>query len=222
MREIERSAASVEEAIEAALDELGVSEQEARIEILQEPRSGFLGLNSQPALVRIRTTVEAASAPESMSDEQSELAIVFLEGLLQAMGLEADVEPNASDDLPYVDIWAAEDAEGIGLLIGKHGHTLDSVQELVRSYVHRATGERCSVLVDVEDYRKRRRAQVARRAREAARRVLKTGRPEMLEPMTAADRKAVHETVAEFPNLQTASEGEEPGRRVVIQPVPRA
>jgi spoIIIJ-associated protein len=217
MREIERSAGSVEEAIEAALEDLGVSEQEAHIQILQEPKGGFLGLNPQPAVVRVRAAAPAPPVTETASDEQGEVAAGFLDGLLQAMGLDADVEPNVVAGLQYVEIWAAEETDGIGLLIGKHGHTLDSLQELVRSYVHRVTGERCSVLVDVEDYRKRRRAQVARRAGEAARKVLKSGRPERLEPMTAAERKVVHETVAEFGGLETASEGEEPGRRVVIQ-----
>src|SRR5207247_9433611 len=73
MREIERSGGSVQEAIEAALEELGVSEQEAHIEILQEPRGGFLGLNPQPAVVRVRAAAEVAAAPESASDEQGEL-----------------------------------------------------------------------------------------------------------------------------------------------------
>jgi spoIIIJ-associated protein len=218
MREIEKSAGSVEEAIESALEELGVSEQEAHIQILQEPRGGFLGLKAQPAVVRVRAVAAApAPSPEPVSDEQAEVATVFLEGLLQAMGMDGEVEPAVTDAIHYVDIWAGEDAEGMGLLIGKHGHTLDSLQELVRNHVQRATGERCSVVVDVEDYRKRRRSHVARRAREAASRVRKTGRAEALEPMTAWERKVVHEAVGEFEGLQTVSEGVEPNRRVVIE-----
>jgi len=83
--------------------------------------------------------------------------------------------------------------------------------------VHRVTGERCSVLVDVEDYRKRRRAQVLHRARDTALRVKKSGRQEALEPMSAYERKLVHDAVAEMGGLETASEGEEPERRVVIR-----
>ena len=80
------------------------------------------------------------------------------------------------------------------------------------------SGERCRVMVDVEDYRKRRRAQVARMARDAATRVRRSGRQEGLEPMNAYERKVVHDTVASFGGLSSGSEGEEPSRRVIIRP----
>ncbi len=241
MQGIERSAASVEEAIEAALAELGLSEQEAEIEILQEPRGGFLGINASPAVVRVRPVPPAPGTPAAgsggpvhvirphdmddveevppadVSDEQADLAADFLEGLMEAMGLDADVEPAVVDGAVYVDLWGADTSEGMGLLIGRHGHTLEAVQELVRTVVQRQVEARCHVLVDVEDYRKRRRSQVVRRARDAARRVAKTGRPEGLDPMSSYERKLVHDTVAEMGGLETASEGEEPNRRVVIR-----
>ncbi len=226
MQEIERSAASVEEAIEAALAELGVSEQEARIQVIQEPRSGFLGIASQPAVVRVKplaapATSTVPSEPESTEeppdDDQAELVASFVDGLLGAIGLDVDVEINEADRTIYVDIWGASSDEDMGLLIGKRGHTLDAIQELARSFVHRETGERCHVIVDVEDYRKRRRSQLVHRAREVARRVKKTGRVESLDPMTPYERKIVHDTVAELGGLDTASEGEEPQRRVVIR-----
>jgi len=212
---IERSAASVEEAIEAALSELGISEQEARIEIIQEPRQGFLGLNTQPAVVRVRAVPAAPSAEER--EEQAEAAATFLQGLLQAMELEADVDIQTPGDITYVDVWATDSDEDMGLLIGKGGHTLDALQELVRNSVQRQVEGRCLVQVDVEDYRKRQRARIAGRAREVGRRVKKTGRPEALEPMPAFERKVVHDTVADMGGLETGSEGEEPDRRVVIR-----
>jgi spoIIIJ-associated protein len=216
MREIERSAASVEEAIEAALDELGVTEQEAQIEIVQEPRSGLLGLNQRPAIVRV-----SAGAPvqeESVDlDQQVDVAAAFLTGLFDTMGIDADVEAAEVDGTTYVDVWGPETAEEMGVLIGKHGHTLDALQELTRSHVQRMTGERCRVQVDVEDYRKRRVSQVARRARDAGHRVLRSGTPEALDPMSAFERKVVHDTIAELGGLETGSEGEEPERRVVIR-----
>jgi spoIIIJ-associated protein len=217
MEEIERSAASVEEAIEAALGELGVSEQEARIEIVQEPKSGFLGLKPHPAVVRVRLRRSAPAAAPETSEEQAELAATFVEGLMEAFGLEADVEINDVDGATYVDVWGVDSAEDMGLLIGKHGHTVEALQEVVRSYVQHATGERCTVQVDVEDYRKRRRSFLIRRARDAARRVAKSGKPESLEPMNAYERKIVHDTVGEVRGLETASEGEEPARFVVIR-----
>lgn len=268
MQEIERSAASVEEAVEAALSELGLSEQEAQIEIVQEPRSGFLGLNSSPAIVRVRALPRepggfdvgagdrgdqgvgpvgqvdrageeragqgpmgdgpAGEGPASEgydldeqdqadAEEDAELAADFLEGLLDVMDLEAEIELGMVDGTMYVDLWGPESSEGMGLLIGRHGHVLDALQELTRSAVQRRTGERCRVVVDVEDYRKRRKDQVVRRAREAAKKVRGTGRPETLEPMGAFERKIVHDTIAVEGDLETVSEGQEPNRRVVIR-----
>jgi spoIIIJ-associated protein len=224
VEEIERSGASVEEAIEAALNELGVSEQEARISIVQEPRTGFLGIASQPAIVRVSVAGGAGRLQEddgedrAALDEQADIGADFLEGLLDAMGLDADIEINEVDGATYVDVWAPEDGEDMGLLIGKGGHTLEALQEILRSHVQRRTGERCRVLVDVEDYRKRRRSHVVRKARDAARQVKRSGRPFALEPMSSYERKVVHDTVAEVGGLETASEGEEPARRVVIKP----
>ncbi len=225
MQEIERSAASVEEAIELALRDLGVSEQEAQVSIVQEPRSGFLGLNSQAAVVRVRVAGgppaggdgERDEAEQAAIDEQADLAADFVEGTLAAMDLDADVEISDADGLTYVDIWGVEGGEDMGLLIGKGGHTVDALQELVRGFVYHRTGERCRVLVDVEDYRKRRRSQLIRKARDAARDVKRSGTPQALEPMNAFDRKIVHDAVAEVGGLETASEGEEPDRRVVIR-----
>jgi spoIIIJ-associated protein len=217
MEEIERSAGSVEEAVDAALAELGISEQEARIEIVQEPRGGFLGLNSQPAIVKVRRLDSGPPDAGGDFEEQAEVALKFLEALMDTMGLDADLDVGTADGVTYVDVWSPSSSEDMGLLIGKHGHTLDALQELVKSHVQRETGERCLVQVDVEDYRKRRRSRIIQRARGVAQRVKRSGKPEALEPMSAYERKIVHDTVAELGGLDTASEGEEPGRRVVIR-----
>jgi spoIIIJ-associated protein len=220
MEEIERSAASVEEAVEAALSELGISEQEARIQILQEPRGGFLGLNSQPAIVKVRRAAPPAGQEEDV-EEQGEVALRFLEGLVDAVGLDADLDVASVEGVTYVDIWSSASPDDMALLIGKRGHTLDSLQELLKSHVQREMGERCHVQVDVEDYRKRRRSRLIQHARGAAARVKRSGKPETLEPMTSYERKLVHDTVAETDGLETMSEGEEPERRVVIRRVGR-
>ncbi len=215
MDEIEKSAASVEEAIEAALDELAISEQEADIEIVQEPRAGFLGRGT-PAIVRVRRVGGQQASPEAV-DEQSEMARELLVGLLERMGLDAEVEVTETDGVTYLDIWGAASDEDMGLLIGRHGRGLESLQEIVRAHVQRQTLSRCFVHVDVEDYRKRRADFVSERARQAARKVKKTGRPEALEPMNPYERKIVHDAVAALGGLLTESEGEEPRRRVVIR-----
>ena len=219
MREIERSAQSVEEAIEAALEELGVSEQEVRVDIVQEPRGGFLGLGSQEAVVRVRLKADLEAPSEEELDEQGELAVEFVEGLLQRMGIEAGVEPNAEGQTMYIDIVGSEpDDEDMGLLIGRHGQTLEAIQELTRVAIGRRVAARCRVLVDVEDYRKRRSSRLASKARAIAKRVQRTGREEELEPMNPYERKVVHDAVASVSGVESSSRGEEPERRVVIRP----
>jgi spoIIIJ-associated protein len=213
MREVERSAASVEEAIEAALEELGVSEQEASVQIVQDSQKGLLGFGSHEAIVRVRVRDEATGAEV---EEQAELAEDFLAGLLERMGVDADLDHDIVDGVMYVDVLAGGD-EGIGLLIGRHGQTLDSLQELMRSAVQRQTLSPCRVMVDIEDYRKRRRTQLVERARTSIATVQRTGRPERLEPMNSYERKIVHDLANEVGGVETGSEGEEPERLVVIR-----
>jgi spoIIIJ-associated protein len=213
-RETEKRATSVEEAIEAALLELGVSEQEARIEVLQEPRSGVLGIGSHEAVVRVRVVAPNVE-PDDLED-QADSAADFLEELLGHMGINAVAEPNLHRDHMYVDI-VGEDEDDMALLIGRHGQTLDAIQELTRMVVGRHLDERVRVIVDVQDYRKRREARLEEKAREVAARVLRTGTEETLEPMTPFERKIVHDTVAGIDGLESSSRGEEPDRAVVIR-----
>jgi spoIIIJ-associated protein len=223
MQEVEKSAPTVEEAVEAALEELGISEQAALIKIIQEPKSGFLGIAGQQAIVRVRARDQQAAeaAQEEEIDpavaEQAEAAADFLEGLIDAMGIDGEVDIAQVEGSTYVEVWADNDPDSLGVLIGKHGNTLESIQELVRTVVYRRIGERCLVLVDVEDYRKRRRSQILRKAQDTARRVQRSGQEEALEPMNAYERKLVHDAVAQVGGLETASEGEDPNRRVVIR-----
>jgi spoIIIJ-associated protein len=163
--------------------------------------------------VRVRVRDDAGGAE---AEEQAEIAEEFLAGLLERMEVDADLDHNVVDGVMYVDILAGGD-EGIGLLIGRHGQTLDALQELMRSAVQRQTETRCRVMVDIEDYRKRRRSQLSDRARAAAAKVKRTGRPERFEPMSAYERKIVHDVANESGGVETLSEGEDPERRVVIR-----
>jgi spoIIIJ-associated protein len=217
MREIERSAASVEEAVEAALTELGASEQEVDVEIVQEPKGGFLGLGGHEAVVRVRLKGAAEELSEEDLDDQADVAAEFVEHVLDLLGIPGDAEPKLVGGTMYVDVWGDDGGDAMGLLIGRHGATLDALQEVVRGVVQRRLDNRCRVIVDVEDYRKRRRSQLVSKARGIANRVKKTGRPERLEPMNAYERKIVHDAVGELGGIETSSEGEDPDRRVVIR-----
>ena len=218
MEEIRRSAPSVEEAVEAALGELGLSEQEADVEVVQEPRSGLFGVGAQEAVVLVRPRVRREEdLSEQDLEEQSEVAADFLDGMLERMGIQATVEPNLEDGTMYVDVIGTEpDDEDMGLLIGRHGLTLVAVQELTRVVVAQRTGQRARVVVDVEDYRKRQIDRLTARVREAAARVRRTGRSETLEPMNPFLRKMVHTAVAGVDGVDSSSEGEGADRRVVI------
>lgn len=218
VQEIQATAPSVESAVEIALSRLGVTEQEVEVEVVQEPRSGFLGMGGQEAVVLVRLKRGSGQPSEDELDEQADVAADFLEELLARMAIEASVEPNLEDRTMYVDILGAgEDDDDMALLIGRHGQTLEALQDLTRHVVMRRTGMRCRVVVDVEDYKKRQRDRLEAKARDVAARVARTGREEELDPMTPFDRKIVHDAVAALEGVESSSRGEEPERRVVIR-----
>jgi spoIIIJ-associated protein len=150
-------------------------------------------------------------------EAQADAVADFLEELLGYMGIDAIAEPSPRGTHMYVDILDGPD-EDMALLIGRHGQTLEAIQELTRMIVSRRLDERIRVIVDVEDYRKRQEAELEERAREIAERVAASGAEEELEPMNAYERKLVHDVVASVEGVESISRGEAPERYVVIQP----
>ena len=150
-------------------------------------------------------------------EEQADAVADFVEELLTRMDIDAIAEPTEQGGRMYVDILDGEDSD-MALLIGKQGATLDAVQELARQVVGRRLDERIRVLVDVEDYRKRRTSKVEEKARTAAERALESGEEQSLEPMDALERKIAHDAVAQVDGVRTESKGEEPDRYVVVFP----
>ena len=213
-RATEKAAPSVEEAVEAALAELGISEQEARIEVLQEPRGGFLGVGSQEALVRVSARSTEVEAEDL--EEQADAVADFVDELLARMDIDAAAEPVTHGSHMYVDV-VGDDEDDMALLIGRHGQTLEAIQELTRLAVGRRLDERIRVIVDVEDYRKRREDRLVQKATEIAKRVARSGREEELEPMNPYERKLVHDAVAAVAGVESSSRGEEPNRFVVVR-----
>lgn len=233
---VETTGKTVEDAIDAALVQLGATEDEVEIKILAEggPR-GILGRKVEPARVLVKLRDErtpedlaleqeergwdgadhADAGPTSEElEEQARAAEEFLHGLLEAMGLEGDVGATAGGRAVLVEVTGPD----MGLLIGRHGSTLEALQEVVRSAVQRKTAARARINVDIEGYRARQRATLERRARDAAAKVRKSRRPITMEPMGAYARKVVHDALTTFTDISTTSEGEEPNRRVVIRP----
>ena len=148
-------------------------------------------------------------------EAQAETAGEFTRSLVEAMGLTGTVSSRVDDDT----ILVAVDGEGLGLLVGPRGTTLQAIEELVRAVVqHGLSGRSARLRVDVGGYRERRREALAAFARQVADEVRDTNLERALEPMSPPDRKVVHDTVAEVEGVATSSEGEEPRRRVVIRP----
>ncbi len=148
--------------------------------------------------------------------EQGEVAGRFLTGLLEAFGVDGQVDVRERDEET---VELAVTGGDLGLLIGPKGATLGALQEVTRTVVQRQTGGRnARILVDVAGYREKRREALARFTRDVAGEVKESGVAKALEPMGAADRKVVHDTINEIDGVSTTSSGEEPSRRVIIQP----
>lgn len=142
-----------------------------------------------------------------------EVAQEFVAGLLESLGLKADVAGHVQGETAVVEVTG----EGLGLLIGRRGQTLEALQELTRTVVQRRLRSRVRLLVDVEGYRARRRESLAEYARAMAQRAKQRGTEIELEPMNAYERKIVHDAVAEVDGATSFSEGDEPHRKVIVR-----
>lgn len=157
-----------------------------------------------------------AKGDVSLTD-QAEAAATFLAGLVDAVG--AGSRPVEVREIDDNTVEVAVLGDNLGLLIGPNGATLAAVQDLTRTAVQRSTGRRNGrIMVDVGGYREKRRSALERFTRQIAAQVIETRQRKILEPMQAADRKVVHDTINSIEGVATASEGEEPHRRVVIDP----
>ncbi|MGH2726027.1 MAG: RNA-binding cell elongation regulator Jag/EloR [Actinomycetota bacterium] len=221
------SGRTVEEAIDRALEMLGATDDEVEVQILSE-ESGLLERGEAKVRVRLRderteedlaferedaVEPEPAIAAEDL-EAQAQAAEAFLNGLIERMDLEAEVRSTLTSRAAHLELTGNE----LGLLIGRRGSTLEAIQEVTRAAVQRQIGQRAWVNLDIEGYRARRRVIVERRARQTAARVRKSGRPQELEPMSAYERKIVHDTLSDFRGVRTSSEGEGLDRHVVISP----
>jgi spoIIIJ-associated protein len=170
--------------------------------------------SSEPELPEAISEAEDEERPEPATPEEvAEAAQEFLVGLLGSLKLAAEVTTEIDNGSAHIDVAG----EGLGILIGRRGQTLDALQELTRTAVQRRVRSRARLLVDVEGYRKRRRDSLADYARSMAERAKERGTEIELEPMTAYERKVVHDAVSEVDGASSFSEGEEPNRKVVIR-----
>ncbi len=225
---VEASGKTVEEAIERALDELDATRDEVAFEVLAEPKGGILGVGAADARVRVWRTGEGAEAGEEggidgegeLIEDDAEMAAQMLDHLLELMGITADVSirdaETPGDGLGMAKAVLDVEGDDLGLLIGRRGETLASLQYLLNLMVGRKLTEHATFTVDVEGYRRRREKQLNQLARRMADQVRRTRRPVTLEPMPPNERRIVHLTLAEDREVETSSIGEGENRKVSI------
>ncbi len=196
---------TVDDALTNATVSLGVTSDQIKYEVIEEGSTGFLGIGSKDALIKV-----VISADEDPKD----VAKAFLDGVFEAMQLEVNLSMSFddSDNTLSIDLAGPE----MGVLIGKRGQTLDSLQYLTNLAVNRSAENYTRVKIDTEDYRRRRKETLENLAKNMASKVKRTKKAVTLEAMNPYERRIIHSALQNDNNVTTHSEGEEPYRYVVI------
>lgn len=202
MKKLQVSGKSVEEAVKSGLAQLGVKEDRVKVTVLEQPSKGLFGLIGAK-----EARVELEMLPDGVEE-----AISFLHEVAAAMGLSVSVEREDEDDSIRVNVKGAD----LGLLIGRRGQTLDSLQYLVNIVANRHSDRHLRIVLDAEQFRERRRQTLEALSERMANRVIKTRKDIVLEPMTSQERKIIHARLQSHPEVKTFSQGDEPNRRIVI------
>jgi spoIIIJ-associated protein len=224
--QVEATGETVGEAKWSALRELerqrpGLDKSAVRFQVVSEGERGLLGVGFTPARVIATVAAEpvAPVEPAAPREDESELAAEARElvgRIVDGIGVNAQVDVDEGDETITVSCTGPD----LGMLIGRHGQTIDAIQYLANAAMYRGhSDERKEVVVDAAGYRARRRASLEALAVRSAERALAQGEPVELEPMTAVERKLVHLRLKELDGVETTSEGTEPNRFVVIHPV---
>ncbi|MDE6168610.1 MAG: protein jag [Acetatifactor sp.] len=206
MEYIEISAKTVSDAITEACQKLSVTSDKLDYEVVDEGSAGFLGIGARPAIIKAAVKEEEMSIPQC--------AEKFLDDVFSAMKMNVSVDINYKEEENSMDIDLSGDE--MGILIGKRGQTLDSLQYLVSLVINKKSENYIRVKVDTENYRARRKETLENLAKNIAYKVKRTKRPVSLEPMNPFERRIIHSALQSGKYVTTHSEGEEPFRRVVV------
>jgi spoIIIJ-associated protein len=200
LKVIEKTGKTIDEAVELALKDLGVSREEVEIRIINEPTRGFLGfLGGKQARVEV-----------ALKDGPAQKAGNLLKSIFKSMQLQVGMNIKEKDHEMLINLEGNE----LGILIGRRGETLDALQYLVNLAVNKNTETRKKIIIDVEGYRKRREETLQKLAYTAKQR----GRNVVLEPMSSQERRIIHTVLQGRDDIHTFSEGEEPCRKIIISP----
>ncbi len=200
---VEKSAKTVEEAVKLALAELGLDEENAKVEIIEEGSRGLFGLGSKDAIVRVSPDVNLEKRAED-----------FLSDVFLSMGLRVETDIKRQGKVMTVNLIG----DSLGIIIGKRGDTLDALEHLVNLCVNKGDGEYVRVVLDAENYRARREETLTKLAKNLASSVVRNNKKMTLEPMHSNERRIIHATLQDHTGVETFSIGEEPNRKVVIAP----
>ena len=203
MTSMEKTGKTIEEAVALALSELGVGIDRVDYEVLEAPSRGFLGFIGTK-LAKVRVIVKPIDPLKVAQD--------FLNTIFKLMKLEIQIEKIEKQENTVFNIRGND----LGILIGKHGQTLDALQYLTNLTANRDASSKVRIVLDVEDYRQRRAETLTRLAGRLADNVRRRGEKVMLEPMSSNERKIIHMALQNDQRIVTYSEGEEPYRKVVI------
>jgi spoIIIJ-associated protein len=213
MDSLEKSAKTVDEAIELALEELGASREEVEIVVLKEGRSGFLGIGGSGAMVRVFRRHADETVREAVS-----VAREILEQLLSLMDIEAVVEEKEPSESGHAQFNLELKGEDLGVLIGRRGQTLASLQYLLYLMAGHRLKVHVPLSIDVEGYLERRNESLQGLALRMAERVITTGQIAVMEPMPPRERRIIHLALKDFKGVVTQSIGEGEYRKVTIVP----
>ena len=197
------TAKTVDEAVTKALIELGTTSDKLEYEVIEKGSTGFLGLGAKPAIIR-------AKKKETLEDS----AIQFLEQVFEAMNMQVSISVSYNEEEKEMNVNL--EGEDMGILIGKRGQTLDSLQYLVSLVVNKTSSDYIRVKLDTENYRERRKETLENLARNIAYKVKRTKHSVSLEPMNPYERRIIHAALQNDKYVVTRSDGEEPFRHVII------
>ncbi len=203
MEFLEFTGKTVDDALTEALVKLGTTSDKIEYEVVDKGSAGFLGFNSKPARIRARKKY-------SMEENVRE----FLQGVFHCMNMQVEIEMAYSEEEGSLNIELKGD--DMGVLIGKRGQTLDSLQYLTSLVANKKSENYVRVKIDTEDYRQRRRSTLENLAKNIAFKVKKTRKPVVLEPMNPYERRIIHSALQNDKYVCTHSEGEEPYRKVIV------
>ena len=203
MEFIEISAKNVDDAITQATVQLGITSDQLEYEVLDKGSTGFLGIGSKNAVIKARKKFSI-----------DENVVEFLSSIFDAMKMEVEILVAVNEEEHIIEVELKGD--DMGILIGKRGQTLDSLQYLTNLAINKHSDEYYKVKIDTEDYRKRRKETLENLAKNIAYKVKRTKRPVSLEPMNPFERRVIHSALQNDRYVTTHSEGDEPYRHVVV------